>query len=211
MDCWQQLPFIPSEICSQCGYVFEYATGDKNVKCISCQEEPPYYDEVRSIWFYDEITKPLIMKLKYADRIELARYMAPFFQQIGDEFFENIDFACPVPLHWTRQWQRGYNQSALLGQYLEDLNIPFIRELLERVKKTKPQGHFHPKKRQLNLADAFQVNQNWKNNIKDKNILIIDDVFTTGATANECAKILKKYDAASVKITTIARVKLKQY
>ena len=210
LDCWKTLPFLPNHSCYQCGFVFEYPIDEKRPICLSCQKDPPAFDQAKAIWKYNDVTKSLILKFKYADRIDMAGCFSAFFIQAGIEFFQDVDYICPVPLHWTRQWKRGYNQAAILSdEFMKSYHFKGIlpvKDLLIRHRRTKPLGRLYLKKRQDNLAGAFSVHSLWQERIYGKIILIIDDVFTTGSTVNECAKLLKNHGAKAVKIITVTRV-----
>lgn len=216
--CWPELKFVPENICEICGHVFDFPLAEEKPICIKCQSEKPHFDCARSIWIYNQLTRKLVLKLKYADQIDLAKYFTHYFLMLGEEFLGDVDMICPVPLHWQRQWKRGYNQAALLAKWLsfylshspyDTKEIFLVQDLLKRVKKTDSQGHYSVQKRQENIKNAFQVSEKYQASLKGKTVLLVDDVYTTGATANETAKTLVQAGAEKVKVLTLMRVELK--
>ena len=173
--------------------------------CGSCLKERPYFHQTESILKYNDISRKLILAFKHGDHIELTDLFIKWINGCCSEIIDKNDVLVPVPLHWSRLLKRKYNQSALLAQKLAKKHHKFYEPLiLKRIKATPSQGHLSPKERQKNVRGAFKVEN--LNKIKDKSILLIDDVFTTGATVNECSKILLKAGAKSVDVITIARV-----
>ena len=159
----------------------------------------------RSILEYDDFSKQLILAFKHGDQTHLTPILVKFLTLADPEIFKNVDMIAPVPLHWKRRFRRQYNQSALLGKALgKQKNIPFEPLVLKRIKNTESQGHKHQKQRQLNVKGAFKVIK--PNLIFGKTVLLIDDVMTTGATINECAKVLRRAGAKEVKVLTVYRV-----
>jgi ComF family protein len=159
-------------------------------------------------FIYDDMIKRLILSLKYDDNGFVARAVAPYMSatlmnELPRSYSEyNL---IPVPLCKTRLRRRGYNQSELLAQEItEYVNIPLIRNALFRVKKTAPQKNMTPLQRAENLKDAFAVIN--ADLIKGKKIILVDDVYTTGATTGECVRVLRKAGAMQVKILTVAVV-----
>ena len=142
---------------------------------------------------YDDASKRLILSFKHGDRTHLAKTLAGWMHRAATELWEQTDFIVPVPLHRWRLYKRRYNQAALLTQTLG--------------KSTQTQGHMNRKERQANVKGAFKINPRCAEQIKDKNILLIDDVLTTGATLNECCETLLDAGAKSVSALTLARVR----
>lgn len=174
---------------------------------IMAEEQTAHY----SPFFYEEPIRTMILKLKYASNGFIAKALAPYLaavylRHIANKF-DNPPLIVPVPLHRSRQNERGYNQSAILGQELSSyLNLTMIPEALIRQKKTTIQKHMDTVERKANLKGAFVVNPNQAAEIKNQNILLLDDVYTTGATSHECATTLQQAGAKNVVILTIASV-----
>ena len=151
---------------------------------------------------YDEVSKQLILSLKYADRTEISMLLARMMVNAGKDILEQSDLLTCVPLHWTRMMVRKYNQAAVLAEAVSKIcDIPSNPLLLKRIKATAKQSS--RSERFANVREAFSFNA--KYNIKDKTIVLIDDVVTTGATTNECARVLLKNGAKEVRLLTFAK------
>ena len=202
--CYRQLKFITKPCCQICGRPFEYAGLDLCL-CANCMKQKPKFDMARSLLEYDDFSKKLILAFKHGDHTELASLFVKFLCQADSEIFKDIDIVIPVPLHWTRRLKRKYNQAGLLGRLLaRQMNFYFNPTVLKRVRRTESQGHKKHNQRIKNVKNAFMVRH--PQNIIGKNILLIDDVMTTGSTLNECAKVLHKAGAKTVNALTIYRV-----
>ena len=203
-DCYSKLNFITKPCCDICGKPFEYAVFDE-LTCGACLKQKPHFSMARSVLSYDDFSKQLILAFKHADHIELNKLFLKFIIQADKSIFQDIDTIIPVPLHWTRRLKRKYNQAGLLANVLaKHLKISFLPTVLIRTKRTESQGHKKRKDREKNIKNAFFVKN--KSAIKGKNILVVDDVMTTGSTLNECARILKKNGAKDIKVLTVYRV-----
>lgn len=203
-ECFSKLEFIGQQKCSVCGSPLDAIVPGMTV-CGKCLKDPPYFHQAEAVFKYNDAIKKLILPFKHSDHIELTNLFVQWMSANSRHMIEHADILIPVPLHWSRLLKRKYNQSALLAQRL---SIRYKKEyeplILVRVKATKSQGHLTSKERKKNVSGVFKIKH--KKLIKDKFILLIDDVFTTGATANECAKILLKSGAKSVDVLTIAKV-----
>ena len=207
---WQDISFIDKPNCAICGLPFDfYLDTDENTSiCGSCIEKKPLFDKARSAIIYDDNTKSIILAFKYGDRLNLKTSFSNWIIRIGKEVLLDSDIIVPVPLHRRRLWQRRYNQSAILSAEIAKnfSDIEHIPQLLKRTRQTTPQKGLSKKERHLNIAGSIAVKEKYLDKITGKNICIIDDVYTSGATINECAKILKKAGAKNVYALTIARV-----
>ena len=202
--CYRQLKFITKPCCQICGRPFEYAGLDTCI-CGSCMKQKPKFNIARSILEYDDFSKKLVLAFKHGDHTELSPLFVKFLCQADHDIFKNIDIIIPVPLHWTRRLKRKYNQAGLLGRGLShQVKIPFHPTILKRSHRTESQGHKKRSQRIKNIKNAFTVKD--PNAVIGKHILLIDDVMTTGATLNECAKVLRKAGAKTVNALTIYRV-----
>ena len=208
--CWKEITFITEPFCETCGQPLEYATSDKgnNTQCMVCQQYPPPYDRGRSLVIYNDAAKKLILRFKHGDATYLAPSFAAWMKTCENDFFREADYLIPVPLHWTRLLQRRYNQSALLAMaFLKVIeNKPVYGPyLLRRKRRTVSQGHKTVQQRHENVSQAFIVPTRYQDRLKDKGVILIDDVMTTGATLQECARTLKQAGCKKVFILTVAR------
>jgi ComF family protein len=203
--CFSQLHIISDPVCNICGCSFSYDFGSNNL-CIPCQTEAPSYDRARAAIHYDNHSRRLVTRVKYSDRTDLVKLGASLMSQAGHELLAHTDIIIPVPLHWLRLFTRTYNQSQLFAQALSDLHsIPCIPHALQRIRYTTSQTTLGWHERQYNVKNAFRVRRSIAKKLKGKRVLIIDDVFTTGATIFACTKALKKAQVSSVFVLTLAR------
>ena len=170
-----------------------------------CLLSPPAFDKARSFGIYEDGLRRLIHLFKY-DKMRplakpLARHMAAVLPQLGA-----VDLCVPTPLFRRREWRRGFNQSELLAAELSRVaGIQLGRRVLKRVKATAPQAGLSNRARLANVAGAFAVRK--PEAVNGRRVLVIDDVMTTGATLQSCAKTLKRAGASYVAALTIARAK----
>lgn len=208
-EAWKNLNFISDPQCVRCGFPFDFDTGEAkegNI-CGVCQKEPPVFDKARAALVYDDASRDIILGFKHGDQTQSVPSFVPWLMQSGYDLLEKADYLIPVPLHRWRILRRRFNQSALIAQYLsKEVRIPYLLEVLERVRATETQGHLQVNERKRNVRNAFSVNSDYLDDIKNKHLVLIDDVYTTGATVTECTKVLLKAGAASVDILTLARV-----
>jgi ComF family protein len=205
LECWQQVQFITDPMCACCGLPFEHSIGE-HALCGECMNERPIYAHARAAFRYDEYSRKLITSFKYSDHTELAKIYATWLAKAGGELIATSDYIIPVPLHYWRFISRRYNQSALLAQALgKKTGIKYLPTALKRTRHTKAQTGLSKTERSKNVSGAFTLNTRYKSLIKGKNILLIDDVLTTGATINQCSKQLLKSGAMQVNVLTLAR------
>lgn len=203
-DCWSGLRFLGEPCCARCALPFDYDSG-AGALCGRCMAEPPAYDRLRAAVAYDEISRRVALKLKYGGRPGVAETMARFLARHLDSGPDPL--LAPVPLHRWRIWRRGYNQSALIAAALGRLTgLEPRHDLLERVKATPPLRGMGPRERREAVRGAFRVRARHKAALKGRAVVLIDDVYTSGATANGCARMLKRAGAARVDILAWARV-----
>ena len=203
--CEDNLEWVESPLCPCCGRVFPVREGVDHL-CGPCQTEPPPFDRARAAALYNEEgpSGRAIKSLKYGRRLEMLPVMQHWLKRpLCLELVREADLLAPVPLHPSRLRHRGFNQSLLLAQAFPEAHLE--RELLVRVRPTPPQTGLNSKERRENVKGAFAVPR--PELVKGKRILLIDDVFTTGATVRECAKVLRKAGANRVDILTVARVR----
>ena len=204
LDCWRSLDFLGGPACAQCGEPVELAYHEE-ARCGACLADPPPFDRARAAVAYGPIARALALKLKYGHRPGIALTMARPMLRIGDAMLEGA-LVAPVPLHRWRIWSRGYNQAALIARALTRDCGELTLELIDRPKRTPPLRGLGRSARERAVSGAFRLNPAWKDKVKGRRIVLIDDVYTTGATAKGCARILKRAGAAEVNLLCWARV-----
>ena len=201
-DCVESFPFHDENICDNCGRATPYPTN----YCLNCENKLLSVDKARSLFKYDKPISALIKKLKYGEKKYLARVFTDFLYALYLKNDMNSDIITYVPMTAKAQKKRGYNHAKLIAEdFSVKSDIP-ISDCLIKVKETERQAKLKGKERQLNLLGAFKVAD--KDCVQDKSVLIIDDVTTTGATAEIIAKTLKKAGAKNVYLLTIASVSI---
>lgn len=205
--CWGQVRFLGPPHCVQCGMPFPHDLGAQ-VKCGVCLARPPFFEWMRSAVAYDDGSRDLILGFKHGDRLETVPLFGRWMHQAMLNDTQNGELIVPVPLHWRRLFKRRYNQSALLAHRLGKLvDVPVRSGLLVRTKATPSQGEMGTARSRLkNVAGAFALSEEGKRIVKGKRLVLVDDVLTTGATANACSKALLRGGALSVSVVTLARV-----
>jgi ComF family protein len=169
----------------------------------ACARERLSWDCARAALRYDKNSRRLVLGLKHGDRTHLAGAFGRWMHRAGSEVLADADLLVPVPLHWTRLFQRRYNQAALLAQAIRSSGgPPLAADWLVR-RRTPAQGHLGPTARERNVRGAFAIRPG--RSFAGKRVVIVDDVLTTGATVEECARVLKRAGAASVSVLTLAR------
>jgi len=205
-ECFHQINFITAPFCKICGKPFENQKDiGKDLVCPNCASQKHLMRFQRSAIIYDDFSKKAILAFKFSDKTHLSNLFAKWLYLAGSDIFEaGVNLIIPVPLSYQRLISRRYNQAALLALSLSKLtHIKTDVTLLRKIKHTKPQSSLNEKARLKNIKNAFVVKN--PTLIKDKRIVLIDDVTTTGATVIECAKVLIKAGAKSVDTLTVAR------
>ncbi len=207
---WAKLDFITKPFCKTCGIPFGFE-GDIDdageSMCTKCLDKPPIFKSARSALIYNDTSRDLILGFKHGDKTHIAPSFVPWLTRAGSQMLENADYLIPVPLHRLRLISRRYNQAAIIAQALSRrTQIPHLPLALTRIRATQSQGHLKPDERARNVRKAFALNPKFKETLKGKSVILIDDVFTTGATVQECTKVLLKEGAKQVHILTLARV-----
>lgn len=201
--CWRSVTFIVSPKCSICGWPLPYP----GTACIPCSSRRPRFSTGRSIFYYNGAIRSLILQLKHHDATYVAPSLASFLHGYGGDIFEEIDGIIPVPLHRWRLMGRGFNQTTLVAFHLAKYRkIPIKINILKRHKFSLSQARQPGHQRRSNIKNAFSITPHGRTWIAHKRLLILDDVWTTGSTLDECSKILLKNGANDVKALTIARV-----
>lgn len=201
--CWDELLLCAAgDYCPRCGVdASKYALVEG--ACPNCQDKTIYFDGIARAGVYSGALRNMILAFKARDRIELDRHLCFLANSSlqGSGFFDHIDSFVPVPLHWAKRLFRGYNQSLLLAKKLFQLSAKVDTDLV-RVRYTKAQPSLTPAKRVANVAGAFAVRRGHK--FSGRTLCLVDDIKTTGATLNECAKTLKQAGAAKVYALVLA-------
>jgi ComF family protein len=201
-DCEAQITWVASPLCTCCGRVFESRDGADRV-CGDCQTDPPPFSRARAAALYDGPVAQAITRFKFSRQMALLPVMQYWLQRpLCLELVADADFLAPVPLHPKRIKHRGFNQSLLLAQGFPGAAV--AREALVRTRHTPPQVGLNPKERQDNVKGAFAVTDPAR--LKGQSVLLIDDLYTTGSTVKECARVLLKAGARRVEVLTVARV-----
>ena len=203
-DCWSGVDFIDEPLCDSCGLPFDYDIGSGAV-CPSCAASPPRFARARAAMRYGETARRLAAGFKYADRCHLAPALASWLMRPGRALLAEADLLVPVPLHRWRLLARRFNQSAMLALALSRLcGAPAAPRALVRRRATPPQQGLSRRQRMKNVAGAFVAAPGA--GVKGRRVVLIDDVYTTGATANACARALLRAGAARVDVLALARV-----
>lgn len=203
--CFASIDFIAPPICARLGVPLPYGTGEP---CLSAAAiaKPPVYDRARAVAQYSSTMRELIQAFKYGDRHEGLALFGRWLMKAGAELLEDADLLVPVPLYPSRLWWRRYNQSAMLAYALQKQTAVKVDCFaLSRVRRTLSQVGLSADQRRRNVAGAFKVAKSRRNRVAGKHVVIIDDVITTGATAEACARALKRAGAARVDVLALAR------
>lgn len=207
---WAKLNFIAAPLCGACGLPFDLDMGEENKEallCGACLSGPPPFSRARAAVRYDENSREIILAFKHGDRTEAVRAFAPWMARAGSDILQDNDLIVPVPLHRWRLLRRRYNQAALMARALSRLSgLPWHANALLRTRPTPAQGHMNQAERDDNVRDAFALHPRHRAKLQDRRILLVDDVYTTGATARACARALIHGGAKSVDVLTLARV-----
>lgn len=205
-QCWKKISWISDQKCRICGTPFEV---NIHSLCAECVKEKPFFDKAISVFKYDDFSKELLIKFKHFDTIHMFNRLSALMFKSAEFDIKNSDIIVPIPIHFIKRLKRKYNQSELLAKNISRIsNIKYEPRILQKIKITHPQEGLSGRKRRKNIIGSFGVNEKHIKDIENKNIILVDDVFTTGSTVNECSRILKKYRAKSVVVVTIARVVL---
>lgn len=203
--CRQHWTAVTSPLCSRCGLVFKSRTGDDHL-CGRCLERPGAFSRARALGVYDQSLKSAIHALKFKGAVALADPLGQLLMVTFRRHWSpgDIDVVAPVPLHWRRFRQRGFNQAYLLirGWDLPEESV-IVRDLLVRRRATAPQTGLDRRQRRVNLKEAFALRR--PGQAAGKRVLLVDDVLTTGATAEACARALLRDGAERVDLLTLAR------
>lgn len=204
-DAWSRIAFLDGPVCDGCGTPFDF---DPGARCAACLARPRAFDAARAACVYDETSRDPILKLKHADRLDLAPMLARWISRAARDLIDEADAIAPVPLHPFRLLRRRYNQAAEIARPLAALTgTPYLPDALVRRRATATQAGRSGSGRKRNVAGAFEVPAARAAQVAGLRVLLIDDVLTTGATAEGCARALKAAGAARVDLAVVARVR----
>lgn len=206
--CWDGAAFVSAPFCHACGVPFEFEHGPAAL-CGACVHARPVFERARAVFLYNDISRDLVTGLKHRDRTHGVPAFGRWLARAGRELVADADLIVPVPLHRLRLWRRRFNQSALLAQALAreaGCMEKFRSGLLQRRRATPTQGGLNATERRRNVRGAFTVPERHAPMLEGCRILLIDDVYTTGATLEACTRALRKAGAESVDALVLARV-----
>ncbi|KAB2873598.1 MAG: ComF family protein [Pseudorhodoplanes sp.] len=204
--CWSKLSPIERPFCERLGIPFAYDPGP-GILSMQAIADPPSFTRARAAVRYDDVARTMVHALKYGDRLDLAPAMGRWMARAGREILDDADTIVPVPLHWRRLWARRFNQSASLANVVSRLSsVPVSFEALKRVKATPQQVGLSKAERAQNVQGAFRVPAGGKADIARRRVVLVDDVLTSGATAEACARTLLRAGARQVDLLVFARV-----
>ena len=201
---WSRIRFLEEPVCNGCGVPYEYELG---ADCAACLSRPRAFARARAACLYDEHSRDLILQFKHADRTELSRLFAAWIGRAGAPLLGEADAIAPVPLHRSRLFRRRYNQAAEIARPLaRRFGLAYLPDVLVRARATDSQGGKSGTGRRRNVAGAFSVRKGREGEVAGRRFVLIDDVLTTGATAEGCARALLKAGATAVDLCVVARV-----
>ncbi len=204
--CWAGIRFIERPFCERLGTPFAVDLGQPLLSPAAIAD-PPVFQRARAVAEYDGTASLLVHRLKYNDRLELARALGTMMARAGAELLREADVIVPVPLHRWRLWRRRFNQAMALAKAVSaQSGVACDPFLLARVKRTRRQVGLTKAQRQENLQGAFRAPEETRARLKGKRVLLVDDVLTTGSTANAASRALLRGGAASVDVLAFARV-----
>jgi len=203
--CWSGIDWITKPHCEVCSLPFEYEVEGEMV-CGNCLQNKPHFDKMRCAFLYNDVASKIISSFKYGDKTYPHKTYSNWMYQAGKDLWDDVDYICFVPLSFRRTVVRKYNQSAILAKDLSKItNKEIFFDLINRVQHVVPQASLNKNERVKNVKGIFSVDKKYLKKIEGKTVIIIDDVTTTGATLNECAKVLKKNGVGRVYALTMAK------
>ncbi len=205
--CWEGIRPITGSTCSRCGIPGLHSRSESDASeltcCHTCYDSPPRYDKATALFRYEGVLAQAVQRMKYKSQTSLISPLANLLCE-NLQGIDHMDIVLPVPLHVTRLRKREFNQSlALAKRVAQTLHIPLSMDNLARTRKTPPQTTLEWKDRQRNVRDSFSVRR--PHDFLEKKLLLVDDVLTTGATVNECARVLRAAGAESIQVLALAR------
>ena len=203
--CLSSIRYISSPVCLKCGIPFNSVMGSDHL-CGTCLTSKVYFTKARAVGVYEGVLQEAIHRLKYNKKTLLAKPLGALMMgsHLGSIDFKSYDFLIPVPLHFKRLRERGFNQALFLARYIgKRYGIPIDYMSLKRIKWESPQINLSKEERERNVKGVFSLSN--ESGFRDKSILLVDDVYTSGATVNECARVLTKAETFRVDVLTLCR------
>jgi ComF family protein len=205
-SCWSGMRFITRPFCERLGTPFAVDLGGK-LYSPAAIADPPVFNRARAVAAYDGPARDLVHKLKFGDQLSLAKPMAELMRQAGAELLKDADALIPVPAHRWRMIRRRFNQTVVLARELSRLaEKPLLDDVLIKHRATAPQTSLSRAQRRDNISGAMRISTEKRYRVEGKTILLIDDVLTTGSTANAASRILLRAGARAVDVLTFATV-----
>ncbi|MGX9892656.1 MULTISPECIES: ComF family protein [unclassified Wolbachia] len=199
-ECNKKINFLTKHYCNVCGVVIP----DSFYTCGKCISNPPPFKVLRSVFAYDEHSKNMIINFKFFDNLNYMKVYAKWMYKANKDMFQNAEVIIPIPLHKIRLFKRKYNQAALLAKELSKLShLSYTPFAIKRIRHTVPQAGLSLKQREKNLRKAFKISNS--EIIKNKIVVLVDDVVTTGATARSCSQEILNSGAKEVRVLSLAR------
>ncbi|MBD1549164.1 ComF family protein [Roseibium aggregatum] len=203
-ECWRDMPFLEAPWCARYGTPFAYDIGKDGLSPRAIAD-PPVFERARAVAHYSGPARDMVMALKFSGRRDLAGPMGCWMARAGREFLDKDSVIVPVPLHRIRLWQRRFNQSADLARAVAGVSGgTYVPELLRRKRRTRQQVGLDAAARRQNVRGAFGVREDLEEFVYGKQVVLVDDVLTTGATVSACTKVLKSAGAAGIDVLTFA-------
>ena len=204
---WSRIGFIEAPVCDGCSLPFDYDLG-AGVRCPACEARPRAFARARAACLYDDHSRDLILQFKHADRLDLAKLFSLWLARSADELIEECDAVVPVPMHPFRLIRRRYNQAAEIARPVaRRFGLAYWPGALKRNRSGESQAGKSGAGRRRAVKGAYESPSGWEKRLAGKRILLVDDVMTTGSTAEACAKALLKAGAVQVNLAVIARVR----
>lgn len=208
--CWQGFSFVSTPHCACCGTPFAEDLGPEAL-CAGCLVRRPRYHRARAALVYDDRSRRIVLPFKHGDRTDIARACGGWMARAGADLLASADLVAPVPLHWRRLFMRRYNQAMLLARIVvrtaaRGRALRLAPDLLRRQRWTGSQAGLVATERRRNVREAFDVHPKWRPEIAGRTVLLVDDVLTTGATVEACARALQRAGVPRVDVLTLARV-----
>jgi ComF family protein len=203
--CWSKVSFIAPPYCERLGIPFAYDPGP-GILSMEAIADPPSYGRARAAVRFDDVARDLVHALKYGDRLDLATTMGRWMTRAGRELLVEADALVPVPLHWRRLWARRFNQAAVLAKTISQASGVPVSHAVKRVRATPQQVGLSRSERATNVQGAFRVPAGGEAAVAGRRLVLVDDVLTSGATLDTCARALLRAGARSVDVLVFARV-----
>lgn len=201
------MPFNTDCACVRCGASLIGVTETAGAECDDCIQNPPPWAEGRAVFRYQGLARKMILELKHGDRPELAAPAAAWMAQTAADVLNEKSLIIPIPVHWQRFLQRKYNQAEVLAKHVATQSGAELKtDILRRPRKTVPLKEVNRSERFSILENAFEINADKVQEMKEQNIVLIDDVMTSGATLSAAVKTLQRAGAGDISVLVLARV-----